>query len=1359
LQFQLGSNARNSVLAEVLESRQLLSTAMPQSYTDVSFQIGRLVADHSRNLVYVADQTHGRVIAVDTESGRATSSRQLGGLAAGMAVSSDGSQLFVAEPGVFKIEVLSLPDLTPVRSMDVGLAVNNIATTSVGKLLVSTPGVNWAQLHELDAVTGKTLWTHRDSIYWPLLRSSPDGTKVYTRALGLSGAGGAIGEFTLSATAAPVLTHSYSAYLANSRDFVVDEAHRRIYTADGGVYGVGVANMDSGAVTYWPADEPYGVAVAQLPGGPLVYGAAGSDSTVTAFDRATGIKQHVYVPPATSGYWDVMSEGLKITPNGRLIYAASNWTGTSAGYLYRLNSIGTSSLTIADVPVARFTSAATGGPTFTFDATASETYRSGQTITNYAWDFGDGNVATGATASHTYSTPGAYNVRLTVTSSSGKVDDYTSNVSVEWPKPVAGIAAPSNVVEGGTGTLTGNGTVLSGRSISAYEWDLDYDGLTFNVDSTAQSPSISVGDGPDLRLVALRVRDDLGQVSAVVSRAIGVVNMGPTASFAAPSTVAVGTPVTASFSDVKDGSAADIAAGFTYSFDFNNDGDFVDPGDVSGSTSPTASHVYTTPGNYIVRAIVTDKDGGWTQHAAAVSVGPPAVPPVVRDQEPWFDTFVRNGTYAGQNFGGQGNLEIKYGTSGYAREGYMLFPLSAATASDAKLRVFARMSQAGVMNLQVFGAAAAGWNELGVTWNSKPTVTTGVLASASLSSTTGVWLEFDVSDYVRQQQLAGATQVAFQISTLDSPAAFAIITSRESPSNEPVLRFAEQPAPKILASTSSVTVPESGSVQVGVSLSAAPPVPVTVTFGRYLQSDPDLTPSTPIQLTFTPQNWSVAQIVTIGALADDDVLHGKGLFVLNAAGYDQVQIAAIEADNTPLPPPPPPTVPPPPPADSPRTIAPLIDTYVRDGSFATDVYGGQTQLQVKKSTTGYNREALLRFPITPGFVGAGVTSAILRVYGRASESSGIQVDALGTLHGGWNEEFTNWSGRPPAHTGVLTSATIKSTGWNWIEFDVTSFVQARRINGDNEVNLILRGAAASNAHAIFNSREGTPKPELRLTEASVRSIDLSSASVYIDEKSGQNVQVKLNSAPESDVIVTVQRVAGDTTASASPQTLVFTPRDWSTPQTVRFEAAADADTSNGVATFSVSATGYGSRTVTVNVRDIDAPSYGGWNLQPIADAYVRDGSYASQNFGSSTALEVRKSTVAGNSRWTLLKFDLSQVTSVGSAILYLNGYAVQAGSVKIDFYGASTDAWDENTVTWNNKPGLAGARIASFSQAITGSTPSMSGAAMTTWIRQQLAAGKKTVSLIVLSPEASTTAATFSSDEAAERRPYLHINP
>src|SRR5688572_14123865 len=102
-----GDTARpRPVVAESLEGRTLFA-ALPVARADVDFQVGHMVGDTKRNLVYVADQSNHRILAIDTAAGTTVTARTLPGIPDGMSMSLDGNQLFVAEPLSNKIEVLA----------------------------------------------------------------------------------------------------------------------------------------------------------------------------------------------------------------------------------------------------------------------------------------------------------------------------------------------------------------------------------------------------------------------------------------------------------------------------------------------------------------------------------------------------------------------------------------------------------------------------------------------------------------------------------------------------------------------------------------------------------------------------------------------------------------------------------------------------------------------------------------------------------------------------------------------------------------------------------------------------------------------------------------------------------------------------------------------------------------------------------------------------------------------------------------------------------------------------------------------------------------------------------------------------
>lgn len=97
---------------------------------------------------------------------------------------------------------------------------------------------------------------------------------------------------------------------------------------------------------------------------------------------------------------------------------------------------------------------------------------------------------------------------------------------------------------------------------------------------------------------------------------------------------------------------------------------------------------------------------------------------------------------------------------------------------------------------------------------------------------------------------------------------------------------------------------------------------------------------------------------------------------------------------------------------------------------------------------------------------------------------------------------------------------------------------------------------------------------------------LSSSNVRVNEGETATFDVSLNRAPVRDVAVTVERTSGDTDLSVQAgASLTFTPANWNTPQTVTLSAASDADNVDGVATFTVSAPGLDSRSVTATEAD------------------------------------------------------------------------------------------------------------------------------------------------------------------------------
>ena len=122
-------------------------------------------------------------------------------------------------------------------------------------------------------------------------------------------------------------------------------------------------------------------------------------------------------------YWQFGDGGTASTATPSHVYTAS---GTYTITLLLVNSCGDSTTTTFDLTLCPlvtlgFTSTVTGS-TFSFTATPAG-------LLNYQWSFGDGNTASGMTASNTYSTQGSFTVTVTAEDSCGNQFTYSDDVA------------------------------------------------------------------------------------------------------------------------------------------------------------------------------------------------------------------------------------------------------------------------------------------------------------------------------------------------------------------------------------------------------------------------------------------------------------------------------------------------------------------------------------------------------------------------------------------------------------------------------------------------------------------------------------------------------------------------------------------------------------------------------------------------------------------------------------------------------------------------------------------------------------------------------------------------------------------
>jgi PKD repeat protein len=261
-----------------------------------------------------------------------------------------------------------------------------------------------------------------------------------------------------------------------------------------------------------------------------------------------------------------------ITPANSKIYAATYGRGVWSSDLYSLYL----------VPVADFSGTPTSGLP-PLDVVFSDL--SLNTITTWAWDFGDGNTSTIQNPLNTYNNPGLYSVQLTVTGPGGS-DSITKTdyIQVDYFPPTADFTAD---VTSGDAPLTVNFTDLSLDTVNTWLWDFG-DGNTSGI----QHPQHIYND-PGLYTVSLTVTGPGGSDTHTKTDYISVQYAAPTADFIGNPTSGY-FPLQVNFTDLTTG----VVNAWKWYF-----------GDGTIMTTQNPVHTYSNSGNYTVSLKSTGPGG------------------------------------------------------------------------------------------------------------------------------------------------------------------------------------------------------------------------------------------------------------------------------------------------------------------------------------------------------------------------------------------------------------------------------------------------------------------------------------------------------------------------------------------------------------------------------------------------------------------------------------------------------------------------------------------------------------------------------------------------------------------------------
>lgn len=341
---------------------------------------------------------------------------------------------------------------------------------------------------------------------------------------------------------------------------------------------------------------PYNASV----GSPVSFdggGSTDSDGTIVAYDwtfgdgsTGTGITPtHTYL---SDGTFDVT---LTVTDDGGASDSGSTTATITAQPLPPIADVGGAYNGIVGTPVD-FNGAGSSDPD--------------GSIVSYAWDFGDGGTATGATPAHTYAVDGTFTVTLTVIDNDGLSDSDATSATINPAggnnPPVANANGPYSGTEGNSVQFSGDGSTDTDGVIVSYAWDFG-DGAT-SADANPMHTYITAG----AYTVTLTVTDDVGDSGSDVTNATieaVVVNAPPVADANGPYSGFIGDAI------VFDGNGSSDTDGTVvrYDWDFGDGATALDAG-------PGPSHSYSAAGSYTVTLTVTDDADATGQTTAEANI-------------------------------------------------------------------------------------------------------------------------------------------------------------------------------------------------------------------------------------------------------------------------------------------------------------------------------------------------------------------------------------------------------------------------------------------------------------------------------------------------------------------------------------------------------------------------------------------------------------------------------------------------------------------------------------------------------------------------------------------------------------------
>ncbi len=352
------------------------------------------------------------------------------------------------------------------------------------------------------------------------------------------------------------------------------------------------------------------------------------------------------------------------------------------------------------------------------------------------------------------------------------------------------------------------------------------------------------------------------------------------------------------------------------------------------------------------------------------------------------------------------------------------------------------------------------------------------------------------------------------------------------------------------------------------------------------------------------------------------------------------------------------------------TFTPEADTWV-DASRPTTAFGGSSQMRVDTSPAS---QSFMRFRVA-GIAGRQIRAVRLRLHQRDSSRTGGRVFAISSSS--WAESMT-WNTRPAIDGAQLASFGAVAAG-NWYEVPLTPGA----VSGDGTISLGLD--STSSDAATWGTREFTEKPQLVVdVQGSAANAPPVARAAATPASGAAPLAVSLSSAGSSD-------------PDGDPLSYYWQFGDGSPGST----AANPSHTYSAPGTYSAALTisdGQGnsdSETVTIEVRN-PPPTAETLTFTPEADTWV-DSSRPTTAFGGSSQMRVDTSPASQS----FVRFRVAGIAGRQISAVRLRLHQRDSSRTGGRVFAISSDSWLES-MTWNTRPAIDGAELATFGEVSAG---------------------------------------------------------